>query len=553
MNSVKTVEKSTVFWYTKGMKKEIDLSAMQRRELEEYAVKQRLAVEALEAEVRQYRELIRRANAEKYGAKSEQTKVDENQVQMQIFNEAERYADNAPDPDTASACPPKKKKTAPVRKKGAKAAQIEGVKRETVTFTLTGEEQLCPACGHLLRKMKTVKRSELEVTAPRIVVKNYVQEVYVCDNCEKNSADTTIVSAACPKPLLKGSLVSPSSAAWLFARKYTGRDTLYQLEEELRMQGAKISRATLSNWIVRLSERFLAPLYEGLHRQILRQSVVNLDETPLQVLHEENRTPAQKSYMWTVVSGECCGDRPVVLFHYDPSREGDVITGFLEGYEGKYFQTDGYKGYNRLEKTCTRIGCLAHVRRKYNDVLKSAGQKRGDSYELAVKGVELCDRLFELDKEAAGASEKEAERIKEEQSREKIEELIQWAQEKLSQCPEGTLIYKAVQYTVSQQTYLRNYLKATRVRISNNVAERAIRPFAVGRKIWLFCNTARGAEASEKAYSIVETAKANHLDPYLYLLEIFEHSRGKKTLSEKDVQRLMPWNEQVQIKCRNGK
>ena len=537
-------------WYHKGMEKHIDLSAMSREELEAFAQKQQLAAEALQAQVEQYQELLRLGQAKKYGTNSEQAKALEGQIEMPLFNEAEAASEgkeNEPEPKLTSACPPRKKHV-PKREKGKKPSQVAGVKRETVVFTLTGEDALCPKCGQELRKMKTVTRSELEVTPPKVTVKNQVQTVYVCDHCEKTTGDTTIVSTPAPKPLLHSSYVSPSCAAWLFTRKYVGRDSLYQLEEELRGQGARFPRSTLSNWILRLSEKFLDPLYEGLYRELLVRPALQLDETPVQVLHEEGRTPAQDSYMWVLVSGEEAAERPIALCHYAPSRKGEVIEQLREGYQGAYVQADGYEGYNGLETQFLRIGCLAHVRRKYAEVLKGAKDKSGRTWELAKEGVAFCDTLFDLDREAKESRKKEQE-LKEGKSKETLEQFTGWAEKNRELCPEGTLLYKALRYTANQKEYLYNYLDAPGIRISNNVAERAIRPFAVGRKIWLFCNTARGAQASARAYSLVETAKANHLDPYAYLLEIFEWSRGKDTLSEADVQALLPWNEQIQKRC----
>lgn len=544
----KTVEKSTVFWYNKSMEKQIDFTKMSRKELEEFAMKQCLETETLKMQVEQYRELLRRGQAEKYGAKNEKSKPLDNQLVLSIFNEAEEAAkEEMKEPDIASVCPPKK--YAPKRRKGCKAERLAGVvKRETQIFTLTEEERRCPRCGNMTRKMSTVKRREVEVTMPEVKVRTYVQHIYVCDYCEKHTGDTTILNAQMPKGLLRGSYVSPSMAAWMFTRKFDGRDSLYQLEGDLRRQGAKIGRDMLSSWMLNLSKKFLAPLYDGLREELLRRPFINLDETPVQVLREDGRTADQKSYMWVAVSGE--EENPIILFHYAPSRGGNVIEEFLAGYQGLSFQADGYGGYNGLGKKLTRIGCMAHVRRKFHAVVKSAKKKSGKAYELALQGLAYCNELFEYDRQAAGADEEKAREIKEKASRKTMEALISWAEENVKACPAGTLIYKALNYTVEQQKYLLNYLDDPKIRISNNAAERAIRPFATGRKIWLFCVTPKGAEASEKAYSIIETAKANHLDPHKYLLEIFECARGKKTLSAEDVERLLPWNEEIQEKCR---
>ena len=249
--------------------------------------------------------------------------------------------------------------------------------------------------------MNTVTRSEVEITPPQIRVKNYVQTIYACRECEKNGTGGGITAAPAPRPLVKNSLASPSALAWLITRKYMGRDTLYQLEGELRLQGARFSRQLLANWVIMASQRFLSPLCEGLHRHLLAGDVVNADETPVQVLHEEGRSASQKSYMWVFRTGEGM-EEPAVLFRYAPTRSGDVPAAFLEGFRGRFLQCDGYSGYNGLEGGLARVGCLAHVRRYYMDVLKACGKDRGRAYAAALEGVEHCDRLFALDAEAAG-------------------------------------------------------------------------------------------------------------------------------------------------------
>lgn len=319
------------------------------------------------------------------------------------------------------------------------------------------------------------------------------------------------------------------------------------------MQGARIKRTTLANWIMLLSEKFLSSVYDVLLEELQKLDIVNADETTVQVLHEEGRKASQTSYMWVLTSGECYTEKRISLFYYAPTRSGDVIANLLENYEGTYLQSDGYSGYNKLAEDIKRVACLTHARRKYNDVIKSGADENGKVYSIAMKGIEMCDELFQLDKQAANATLEQATEIKENDSKDKIDAFIQWAEKNIDECPKKTLLYDALNYTVNQQEYIRNYLLDPRLRLSNNVAERTVRPFAVGRKIWLFSNTARGADASAKAYSIIETAKANHLDPYKYLLEIFEQSRGKETLDKSDAKKLLPWTENMQEKCKIAK
>ena len=268
---------------------------------------------------------------------------------------------------------------------------------------------------------------------------------------------------------------------------------------------------------MKAAEDWLEPLYERLKAELLKREVLHADETTLQVLREPGKTAQSKSYIWLYRTG---GDaeHPIVLYDYQPNRKAEHPQRFLEGWHG-FLHADGYEGYHKLPGSVTIVGCMAHLRRKFDEALKSLPESAREG-SLAIAGKRCCDKLFELERDFSDlAPEKRLEKRKE-YSAPLMEELFAWAAscKAVPKSPVG----KAVHYALSQRKYLENYLLDGRLEISNNRAERSIKPFVIGRKNWLFANTPRGARASAVMYSIIETAKENGLKPYDYLTRIFQ-------------------------------
>ena len=260
----------------------------------------------------------------------------------------------------------------------------------------------------------------------------------------------------------------------------------------------------------------MEPVYERLKGLLLEHDVLHADETTLQVLREPGKTAQSKSYMWLYrTSGDT--EHPVVLYDYQPSRKAEHPARFLEGWRG-YLHADGYEGYHRLPDDMAVVGCWAHLRRKFDEALKIVPtEAREDS--LAFVGKRYCDKLFELERDFADLSPERRCEKRMEISKPLMETFFAWTDScgAVPKLPVG----KAVHYAQSQRKYLERYLLDGRLEISNNRAERSIKPFVIGRKNWLFANTPRGAKASAVIYSVIETAKENGLKPYDYLKHIF--------------------------------
>ncbi len=364
-------------------------------------------------------------------------------------------------------------------------------------------------------------RETLKLIPAKAVIERHIQYVYGCRGCEKNACSVPVIKAKADTPLIKGSIASAEAVAQIMTQKFVMGVPLYRQEQEWNRNGIPLSRQTMSNWLIKCTEDYLVPIYDRLHEQLNRQEVLDADETTLQVLHEEGKPPQSKSYMWLYrTSGDA--KQPIVLYEYQPDRKAERPKEFLKGFHG-YLHADGYSGYHRLQHEITVVGCWAHARRKFDEALKGLPEKaRSGSLSLCAK--QYCDRLFELKSKFSELSADERYLKRQEQSRPLMEEFLQWlrAQRASSKSAFGN----AVEYVLGQQKYLARYLLDGRLEINNNRAERSIKPFMIGRKNFLFANTARGAKASAVMYSLVETAKENGINPYDYLVWVLKAAPG---------------------------
>jgi hypothetical protein len=301
--------------------------------------------------------------------------------------------------------------------------------------------------------------------------------------------------------------------------------------------GVDISRATMSGWCLRAAEA-CEPLLALMLLDIRSGPLINLDETTVQVLKEPGRKNTSKSYMWVARGGQT--GQPLVLFHYDPGRGGAVAQEIVGTFKG-YLQTDGYAGYNALgeREGIVHVGCMFHVRSKFVDVIK-AGSKKSEGTATTV--VKLISKLYEI--EAMTIEEElspdQVRQIRQSCARPIMDEIKTLLLERQKTTPPKSLLGRAIFYALGQWSRVEHYLDDGRLRPDNNLAENAIRPFALGRKNWLFAGSPRGAHASAAIYSLIETAKANGLNPYDYLIYVFE--KIPYATCEDDLKALLPQN-----------
>jgi len=497
----------------------------------------------LELQVQWLMEQLKLSKQRQFGTSSEKN-LDGGE-QLSVFNEAKATADPAaPEPALEQVVAHTRKKS-----KGKREADFSGLPTEQVVHELPESERVCPDCGGAMHACgHTVYRRELTVIPPQFKVTEHVQTAYSCRHCEKTSDDTVpMLKSTVPAPVIRGSgVASPSLLAYIAHQKYVLALPLYRQEQEFKRLGLNLSRQTMANWMIYADTKYLRPVYDAMKAELLTHQVLHGDDTKVQVLREPNKTPQSDSYMWLYrTSGDTA--RPIVIYEYQPDHREHHPADFLGGWSG-YLHTDGYKGYHKLENV-TVIGCWAHVRRRFAEVLKTIpANARAESESL--RGLQFCDRLFALEREYAknfssllppddNFKARYEARLK--QSKPVMDAFFAWAKSSPALPQSG--VGEVITYALNQRFWLEHVLLDGRLELSNNRAERSVKPFTIGRRNWLFSDTVNGANASAVLYSIVETAKENGLYPFDYLEFVFRTAPGLDIHNDPDaLERLMPWN-----------
>jgi len=408
----------------------------------------------------------------------------------------------------------------------------ENLPRIQVHLTLDEEEK-----AGATRTFFTKVKEELDIVPAQARVIEYWQEKAVF---EEPDGGQRIQAAGRPVHPLGKCLASVTLLAWILVAKYADALPLYRLEGILKRHGGRISRTTMANWIIRLGDVF-QPLINLLREHQLTADYLQADETPLQVLKEKGKAPQSDKWMWLVRGGP--PGQPVALFEYDATRSEEVPVRLLEGFEG-VLQTDAYAGYNRVcrENGITRIGCWDHARRKFVEAGKAAptGKKKRQRVSKADVALGKIRKLYAIEQRIKDLDPEEKTRQRRQLALPVLDDFKQWLEKNSTRVPKDSLTWGAMQYTLNQWDLLTGYCEDGRLRISNALAENAIRPFAVGRRNWLFADTPRGAKASATIYSLIETAKANDLDPFAYLQHLLRHIGAAETVEQIEV--LLPWN-----------
>ena len=491
----------------------------------------------LKAKNNYYEEQFRLMQQRKFSSKSE--KSDKNQLSLfdDMLNEAECQSE-------AVAKEPEIEQLTYTRKKKTKETTIKNLPIEEVHHEIPKEERICNECGHSLHDMGNTTRDEIEIIPAKVIVKRHITHKYSCRNCENAGIDVNIIKADAPKPLIKGSMATSSALSHIMTQKYMNAVPLYRQEKYMISLGVNLSRQTMSNWIIKSSE-YLEHIYKRLHVHLLAQDIIHADETPVQVLKEENRKAKQKSYMWLYKSGEY--DNQIVLYDYQPSRSYENPRRYLSGFKG-YLNTDGYAAYAKL-KGITLVGCLAHVRRKFNDSMNVL-PKEHHKESMAWIGFHYCNRLYNIEKAIKDLPLEEQNGKRNEFSKAIFDEFQKWIKEQTQTSLPKSAYGKAIIYANNQLPKVKNYLMDPRLNIDNNSAERSIKPFVIGRKNWLFSNTPKGAKSSAMIYSIVETAKENNLRVHEYLNYLLTQLKDMESYPEEELDKLMPWSENLPGSCR---
>ena len=358
---------------------------------------------------------------------------------------------------------------------------------------------------------KEVQRT-LVLRPATATIREDVYYTYACRKCSIEATETPILKTERIPPVISGSYASPEAIAHIMVQKFVMASPLYRQEQELNRSGIQLSRQTMSNWILRAADDWLTPIYEEMKKRLVKEKILHADETTLQVLKEPGKSAQSKSYMWLYRTGKYAS-QPMILYEYRPDRKDSNAETSLKEFSG-WLHADGYPGYHRLPEHIRVVGCWAHLRRKFGEAVKSLPQK-DQANAAALQGQAYCSRLFSIEQELAELPPEERYTQHLERSKPVMDALLAWA-ETTNAAPKSAL-GKAVYYLKEQCPYLIRVLEDGRLELSNNLAERSIKPFVIGRKNFLFANTPWGAQGSAVIYSMIETAKESGLDPYRYL------------------------------------
>ena len=478
-------------------------------------------------EIKILKEQIRYLQDKLFGRKSEKIVNGSGFQQMLLFDEP---VETPQVPDDEVEVPAHKRKN-----RGRKPLP-DNLPRVDVIHDLTDQEKIC-ACGCEKSRIGQEESEQLDIIPAKMQVIRHIRYKYVCKNCEGVEADEGAVSIApMPEQIIPKSFATPGLLSYILTAKFVDALPFYRQEQQFRRLGVELCRATMCNWAVKVTDRCM-PLLELLHSEILSGPLINIDETTLKVLKGNKKKNRSKSYMWIFRGGP--PDKPSLVYKYNESRAGDMAVSYLRGYKG-YIQTDGYKGYEIFDRKdgIHLIGCWAHARRKFVDVIKVAGKNRKKG--AADEAIEFIKELYRIERYARNheLSYEELYKIRQEQSAPILKEFKKWLDKKSVEAPSQSLLGKAIFYARNQWQYLERYIDQGYLKPDNNAAENAIRPFVLGRKNWLFSATTEGAHASAAMYSLVETAKANQIEPYAYLRFLFERIHLAKTTE--DYKNLLP-------------
>ena len=535
----------------------IHLLLKTNKEQEETIQDLRTTVKELRATIANLNETLEELKRKLFGASSERTCA---QSDINTGSEDQLPADVATEETEATV----KEHTRKRKKKSVRADLYEALPVKEIPCDVPEAERFCPDCDSAMEHLgyKFV-REELRITPAKVVRVRYMQETLVCPVCRQED-ETTIKAAKAPTPLLVHSPASPDMVAMIMYQKSFLHLPFYRQSKDWIQKGVPVPRETAAHWYNYCAMEYLSPIYESLHQELLAREVIHADEVPCQVLHEQGRAAASRSYLWIYLSGTD-GKPPVILYDYRPGRSGDYPIEFLSGFTGM-LHCDGYSAYGRIEDVIL-VCCLAHCRRKFYEAVPKERRKKLKLLDInseqeidkpkdgtaadptllpAEKGVAFCNRLFYLERFYKDLPAEERKQKRQEKEPAIWNEFWSWL-DTLSPTG-GSKLEKAVNYALNHRETLMNYLLDGRCEISNNAAERRAKSYVTDRKNFLFHDTEDGAAASAVVLSLIETAKANNLNIYQYLYILLLYMPDYKE-EPAGIEQLMPWSEFIKESC----
>jgi len=493
-------------------------------EKDQRLARQEKLLEQQRAQIADLFEQFRLNRHRQFGPSSEQ-----GSGQVGLFNEAEQLAAEEAMVLAQSAATETRKPTG----RGKRQPLPPHLPRIDVVHELPEHARQC-ACGCQLSVIGEEISEQLDIIPAKIQVIRNIRKKYVCTHCE-----TAPVTAALPPQPIPKSNASPGLLAFISTAKFADGMPLYRQESILKRAGFKVTRQTQARWMIQ-SAQWLQAVHNLLRDEMLSGPLIHCDETTTQVLKEPNKPPTSQSRMWVTVGGTL--GKNVVLFDYHASRSSAVPLTLLAGYRG-YLMTDGYAGYNALaaQDGIDHLSCWQHVRHYFKDAQNAQPKTKGPTtVGKADVALNFIGKLYGIETRIRDATNDTRYQVRQQDSVAVLQQLRAWLDKTLAGVVPSGKLGIALQYLHKYWPKLIRYTENGELPMDNNRAENAIRPFVVGRKAWLFSDTPAGADASAMIYSIIETAKANALEPYAYLRYLFKYLPAATSVD--DVEKLLPWN-----------
>jgi len=430
------------------------------------------------------------------------------------------------------------------RKKAGRKALADNLPRTDIFHDLEDHEKIC-GCGHHMKKIGEDLTERLMMVPRKVWVDRHHQAKYACAHCEGLSDESrgAVVTAKAPEALIPRSFATPELMAHILIAKFCDHLPYHRQEVGFRRIGVELSRQTMSNWTITMAQQ-LEPLILEIEKHILQEPVIQMDETPVKVLEMADKPEGGKGYMWLMRGG---GTGPpgkvAVRYRFAPTRGSVHAKFYLDRFQGSFVQCDGYQAYDTAlkgNKDITQVGCWAHARRKFFDANKASKSA------LMKDAIGRIQKLYELEKmvrkkakndglDDAGLTQ-EREAILKPFLENQKKWFFEMAPRVLPESPAG----KAFAYTLGQWDKLDKFWMHPQLTPDNNLAENSIRPFVLGRKNWLFHGNEKGAEASCRIFTLIETAKTNGIEPFAYMSDLL--NKLPETRSTGDWKALLPWN-----------